>query len=265
MFRDPAALRSVYPALVRHAVQHFQSPDVMRFLGRKTHTRFLGELATSFKNRPEGVRVKHWVNGNSVKMYDKAGSVLRVETTLAEVQDFKVFRPANNDADGKLAWRPLRKGVADLHRRAELSQRSNETYLDALAVVDDSTPLAALLDGVAAPAVLGGKRVRALRTGDPADVALLAAVARGEFATAGFRNRDIRLRLHPETANVDPADSRRVAARIGRQLRLLRAHGLIQKIPKTHRYKLTPKGHALTAALTAARSATLKQLLREAA
>jgi hypothetical protein len=85
------------------------------------------------------------------------------------------------------------------------------------------------------------------------------------LATAGLRNRDIRLRLHPETSDADPTDIRRIAARVGRQIRLLRAHGLVQRIPKTHRYQLTAKGHALTVALTAARTATLKQLLREAA
>lgn len=265
MFHDPAALASLYPALVRHAMQHFRSPDVMRFLGRKAHGNFTGEIVTSFKDRAEGVRVKHWVKGNSVKMYDKGGSVLRVESTLANVQDFKVLRPPRDESTAKLEWLPLRKGVADLHRRAELSQAANERYLDALSVVDDSTPLATLLDQVAQPTTWKEKRVRALRTGDPDDVALLSAIARGELATAGFRNRDIRLLLHKESATAEPADVKRVAARVGRQLRLLRAHGLLRKVPRSHRYTLTPKGNLLTSALSAARNATLKQLLREAA
>lgn len=261
MFRDPVSLAALYPALVRHAMQHFHSPDVMRFLGRKAHGAFLGEIVTSFKDRVEGVRVKHWVNGNSVKMYDKGGSVLRVETTLAKVDDFKVLRPRHDEPDGELAWQPLRKGVADLHRRTEVSQAANERYLDALSVVDDSTTLAALLDTVAKPTTYGEKRVRALRTGDPADLALLAAVSRGEFATAGFRNRDIRLILHHESSKASPDEVRRVAARVGRQLRLLRAHGLIRKVPKSHRYVLTARGNQLTAAISAARNATIKQLM----
>lgn len=261
MFRDPAALAALYPALVRHAMQHFKSPDIMRFLGRKAHGAFLGEIVTSFKDRAEGVRVKHWVNGNSVKMYDKGGSVLRVETTLAKVDDFKVLRPRRDEPEGELAWQPLRKGVADLHRRTEVSQAANDRYLDALSVVDDSTTLAALLDTVARPTTYREKRVRALRTGDPADVALLAAVSRGEFATAGFRNRDIRLLLHPDSAEATPDEVRRIAARVGRQLRLLRAHGLIRKVPKSHRYVLTPRGNQLTAAISAARNATIKQLM----
>lgn len=264
LFTTPKALAAIYPALVRHATLHFQSADVMRFLGRKPHGNFTGELTTSFKHRPEGVRVKHWVNGNSIKMYDRPG-VLRVETTIAKTAQFRVFRPLQDAPRGRLAWRPLRKSVADLHRRAELSQRANERYLDALSVVDDTTPLRHLLDHVSHPTAYHGRRVRALHIGDPSDLALLKAVSRGEFATAGLRNRDLRPLLHPLPPAASPADVRRLAAKITRQLRLLRAHGVVQKIAKTHRYKLTPRGQLLTAALFAVRDATLTQLIGNAA
>jgi hypothetical protein len=264
LFHTPADLADLYPALVRHATLHFQSPDVLRFFGRKLHGNFTGDVITSFKQRPEGVRVKHWLNGNSIKMYDRPGD-LRIETTMAKTTDFKVFRPAQHDPDGPRAWRPLRKGVADLQRRADLSQKANARYLDALAAVDDRTPLHRLLDQVARPVHDQGRRVRALRIGDPDDLALLQAVARGEFATAGFRNRDLRHLLHPTAKTASPADVRRLAAKLTRQLRLLRAHGVIQKVPKTHRYKLTAKGQLLTAALFAVREATLTQLIGTAA
>jgi len=267
MFKNPRALAGIYPSLVRHAMHHFKSPDVMRFLADKApHGNFTGELVTSFKNRPEGVRVKHWVRGNSVKMYDKAGSVLRVETTIAKTADFKVFRPKQDDPDGKLAWRPLRKGVADLHRRAKVvSQRSNDAYLDALATVEDTTPCSQLFDQVSRPVVDRGRRTRAMRLGDREDLALLEAISRGEFATAGFRNRDIRRLLHPASANATPREIRRLAAKTSRRLRLLRAHGIIRKVPKTFRYRLTERGHLLTAALFATRTCNVKELLAKAA
>lgn len=265
LFRDPRCLASFYPALVQHAIGHFQSPDVLRFLERKAHGNFTGELTTSFKNRPEGVRVKHWVRGNSIKMYDKGGSVLRVETTIANPRDFKVLRPLHDHPDGTLAWRPLRKGVADLYRRAQVSQQANQTYLDALAAVEDTTPLAKLFDQVAKPVTYRNRRVRALRTGDPQDIALLQAISRGEFATAGFRNRDLRPLLYPATRTRSQDEERRLSAKVSRQLRLLRAHGLIRKVQKSHRYQLTAKGQLLTAALFAARKASVKQLLALAA
>jgi hypothetical protein len=258
LFKDPASLAGIYPALVKHAITHFRSPDVMRFLSRKAHGNFLGEIQTSFKDRAEGVRVKHWVNGNSIKMYDKAGSVLRIETTIAKTADFKVLRPLQDDPDGKLAWRPMRKGVADLHRRSQVSQRANDTYLEALTAVTDSTPLSGLLDQVSRPATYRGHRRRALRVGDPGDVALLQAIARGEFATAGFRNKDLRRLLLPVCHDATPKEARRRSSRISRLLALLRAHGIVHKVPKSHRYRLTKRGHLLTAALFAARAATVE-------
>jgi hypothetical protein len=264
LFRDPASLASIYPPLVRHAMLHFHSPDVMRFLGRKVHGNFTGQVITSFKRRPEGVRVKHWVNGNSIKMYDKAGNILRIETTVANPKDFKVLRPHHNRPKGRLEWRPLRKGVADLHRRSQVSNRANARYLDALATVEDSTPLHEILDAVSRPTSYHGRQVRALRIGDAADINLLQAITRGEFAVAGFRNRDLRPILQPRRQSGRDL-ARRLAARVGRQIRLLRAHGLVRKVPKSHRYLLTDKGHQLAAALFAARGANIKRLLDLAA
>jgi hypothetical protein len=89
----------------------------------------------------------------------------------------KVFRHRHDDPKGKLDWRPLHKGVADLHRRAQLSQAANERYLDALANVDDSTPLHELLDQVSRHTSYRGGRVWALCIGDPDDITLLQAIS----------------------------------------------------------------------------------------
>lgn len=272
LFKNPASLATIYPALVRHAVDHFKSPDVLRFLGRVERQAWKTEVVSSFKERQEGVRVKHYLNGNSVKMYDKAGRILRVETTIGNPKDFCVLRPRREDERGErhddatgaqLVWRNMRKSVADLHRRTELSQRSNERYLDALAVVDDTTPCSRIFDSFARPVVKDNRRFRALRLSDPAELALLEAISRGEFVTAGFRNRDLRRLLYP--APKTEADDRRRSGSISRLLRLLREHGVVRKIQKTHRYQLTERGRRLTAALRATRDANLRQLLREAA
>lgn len=263
LFRSPDDLAALYPSLARFGIEHLKSPDVMRFLGRKLHGNFKGESTTSYKERIEGVRVKHWVNGNSVKMYDKAGCILRVETTMGNTSDFKVLRPRHDEPDGKLEWQPLRKGVADIHRRAEVSQRSNERYLDALSVVENATPCSHIFDSVARPVVCNGRRLRAIRIGNAEDIALLEVVSRGEFVTAGFRNRDLQRHLHPTIAKATKAKRRRTSAKISRQLRLLRAHGIIKKINRTYRYQLTIRGRQLTAAIQAARSAALNQTLQQ--
>lgn len=265
LFESPKALASIYPALVRHAFQHSRSDDVMRFLGRKIHGRFAGELTSSFKNRPEGVRVKHWVKGNSIKMYDKAEQILRVETTLADPKPFKVYRTRTGDEGGAKEWRQLRKGVADIHRRCEISDSANGRYLDALSETKNGQPLESILDQVAKPVRYHRRRVRALRIGERDELRLLQVISDGAFTIAGFRNSDIRQLLHPSAARRSTAERRRVAARISRQLRVLRAHGIIRKVQKSYRYQVTAKGARLTTALFAARKSSIQHLLEAAA
>lgn len=260
LFRSRAALASIYPALTRGAIVCFRSPDVMRFLGRKLHGRFAGEVVSDYKDRAEGVRVKHRGAGNSVKMYDKHGVILRAETTINIAKEIKVYRPAEGDPGGEKSWRPMRKGIADLHRRAEVSGRCNRRYLDALATLDTSTPLGKLAGKVCERTRWKGRGVRGLRPWTKADRALLAAVSGGEFELSGFRNRDIAAILYPSAKG-----DRRVCGRVTRQLRMLRAHGLIGKISRTHRYRLSAKGRQIVSALLRAQEVSLEQLNKAAA
>jgi len=157
-----------------------------------------------------------------------------------------------------MAWRPMRRGIADLHRRAEISRKAVERYLDAFASVDEDTTLEELIRRLEQPRQWRGRRERALR-GFGDDRLLLEAINRGEFALNGFRNRDLQATFFSGASN-SLQESRRRSAWVSRKLRLLRAHGLITKINGTHRYQLTVSGRkAATAILTALR-ATVKQL-----
>jgi hypothetical protein len=222
-----------------------------------------GRLQSSWTTRHEGSRVKHQLNRNSVKMYDKQASVLRVETTINDARDMRVYRAPETNPNGPKAWLGLRKAVADLHRRAEISQASNERYLEALASVEGGEPLEQMVAKLCRRVTWQGRHVRALRPFEPDDARLLAAVTRGEFAINGFRNRDLRELLYEPSPH--PVETKRQAAKVTRQLRMLRAHGLIQKVPKTQRYVLTDDGRAALTAIQAAKQANTEQLTKLAA
>jgi hypothetical protein len=274
VFRDPVELRRLYPLLVRHGMTSLGSGDVLRFLGRpgggadRVPGTVRAEVTSDLKTRVEGVRIKHRVNANSVKAYDKAytaeRAVLRAETTLNDVSDLKVYRPKEGGRDDELAWRRLRKGVADLQRRAQVSQAANERYLNALSSVDDGATLEERLRRITAPSTWKGKRVRALHPFAADDMALLEAVSRGEFTLNGLRNRDLRPLLYGADAAATPEVVRRRAGRVTRQLRLLRAHGLIQKVAQTHRYQVTAQGREIITAILSARHTPIAQLAKAA-
>ncbi len=250
MFASRSKLGVLYPRLIRHGIRNFGSREVMRFLGRRVPRegnvpkRFEGEVVTDLRERPEGIPIKHRLNKNSIKMYDKQGSVLRVETTLNNADDITVYRTKEGNEGGIKSWRSLRRGVADMHRRAQVCQAANDRYLESLAAVEEATSLGDLTEAVCRPVTWKGKRVRAMNPFSNEDAALLVAVNRDEFAILGFRNRDLRAILYPG-APQDSRERRRQSGAVTRRLRLLRAHGLIRKIPKTHRYTLNAKGRTI--------------------
>ena len=225
---------------MRHSIADFGTKDVLRFLGKKLTPQFQGEVLSDYKQRPEGVRVKHSVAANSVKMYDKAGSVLRTETTVQDPRIFKVVRQAQGDPASEAKLRPIRKSVIDLQDRADACDQVNNRYLDALVAVDPDKRLRDILDPVLKRAKLGDRHLRALRPSSDPDLPLLRAVSSGDFMTAGFRNRDILRILHSEVAS--EKERRRLSAKLTRLLRILRAHGLIQRIDGSYRYRVTATG-----------------------
>src|SRR5260370_32272785 len=146
----------------------------MRYFGRKVNQSgeipayFNGTLQTDLKRHPEGERVKYSLNGNSAKFYDKAysavGSVLRgAETTINRVQDFRIYRPKEGGPEDDLQWRGMRKGIADLHPRAEGSQKTNERLLNALAEGDDTARGEGVKAGTSQKTILQGRPAQALR------------------------------------------------------------------------------------------------------
>ena len=242
----------------------------MRFLGRnvplsgRLPSRLKADVVSDIKARPEGIRIKHRLGSNSIKMYDKQGSVLRVETTINDVAGFKTFRTPEGDDTAPQSWQRMRKGIADLHRRAELSQAANQRYLRALASIAETTSVGELATRLCQPSRRNGRRVRPLNPHAPADAKLIEIISRGEFTLSGFRNHDLRrLVFDDEAASRD--DKRRHAAAVTRKLALLRAHRLIRKISGTHRYQLTAEGRTIVTALITARNASIDSLTRLAA
>jgi hypothetical protein len=264
--KSPAALARLYPRLIRHGITTLASGDVMRFLGYRVpadghvHRRFSGQVVSDLGDRPEGVRIKHRLNTASIKMYDKQGSVLRVETTVNNPRDIKVYRAKEGQPTGPKAWRRLRKGVADVHRRAQVCQSANDRYLEAMAAAQTDASLAELAGPVCRRTTCNGQSVRGLNPLADDDARLLAAVARGEFTLHGFRNRDLQSLLY-DRPPCAPAERRRRSGVVTRKLRMLRAHGLIRKVSGTYRYLLTTKGRETVAALLSARQANTAKLL----
>ena len=187
--------------------------------------------------------MKHRAKGNWIKMYDKHGRVLRIETVINQPREFKVRRRGVRKGREVLDWFPLCKGVANLFRYAEISRRANRRYLDALAAVEPPVKAMRDLQRLACSRRQNGRPHRGFNPLAKDDLDLFAAILRGEHALQGICNRDVRRELFGETGDHD--FRRRQANKVSRFLRRLHVHGLVAKIPRSRRWRLTVRGNLL--------------------
>lgn len=273
MFKSGKDLDRLFPALVQYGMKVSDSPAVMRYLGRrKPEQSGMGsgkapkEIRSDCRQFYEGVRIKHAINGNSIKSYNKSKSVLRIETTINNTRDYKVYRCPDDDQSKPPSWQKLRKGVSDLHRRAEISSQCNDRYLQAVCATQVEEKLQEVMGGPCQPIRRkNGQNHRALNPWNNEDFKLLAFLAKGGHHLNGFRNRDLRQYLNPTCEDQHPTIRRRLSGKATRKIRLLRAHGLIRKVPKVSRYVLTEKGRKFSQALMLASTVETKQLTERAA
>jgi len=268
VFRSPSDLAEWYPRWIKYGIETLQCRDVLRYMGKKvTANGYVpsgDEVKIDLRQRPEGTRLKFWHGTNSLKIYDKEAHALRIETTINQPQGYKVFRTKEGQTDdAPKSWQIMRKGVADLDRRADVSQAANNRLAESLATVAQTTTLGELLKPLGQPVIKKGHRqARALNPLTGADGTLLRALAQGGFLLNGFRNRDVRESLHGQPPNA--VERRRQAAQITRQLALLRAHGLIVKVLTTHRYQLSASGRRIVTALLAAHASDVTRFTESA-
>ncbi len=199
-------------------------------------------------------RIKHSLGATSLKMYDKAGTVLRIECTTSDVKSFTHYRKveprrsprpsaskrgtkAGSVVKGPAAQAasqhaPMRKTLYSLPALSEAMSAVNQRYLAHISQWPDRTRERHDLRAITAS--VRDKRDRSHRGLNffrQEDVVFMQALQRGEHQIRGLRNRSLQQHL--------PGWS---PAKIGRALRRCHAHGLLKKVAGTHKYYLTKTG-----------------------
>src|SRR5258708_6725285 len=89
VFRSVGTLRPLYQHLARESVLSVKAEQIASFLGRQISPQLAQEIGSQFSTRIEGTCIKHRFASSSIKMYDKYGCVLRIETTINDVSFFQ--------------------------------------------------------------------------------------------------------------------------------------------------------------------------------
>ncbi len=272
LFKDPHVLHDLMERMTQYAFLTGDSARLLRFFCRpgmigKDDTiknTVTASLQTKLKPYDDGMRIRHWYRSNSIKMYTEY-NVLRFETTVNNPNDLLIYRHAQGASkDEPKKLQPMRKGVADMAPRAEISRRINNNYIQHVAAsINPVISLQEHLRPYAKARIQKGRRIRALNPMGK-DQTILTCIADPKYIIAGFTNKDIRQLLRQDARYKGKTD-KQLSGVVSRLFRLLRDHGIIHKVPKRRRYRVSNAGRELIHAIQAALASSTQELARMAA
>jgi hypothetical protein len=238
VFRSAATLQPLYEQLTRESVLSVKAEQIATFLGRHITPQLAQEIGNQLSTRIEGTCIKHRFGKCTIKMYDKFGIILRIETTVNDVTFFKHHRKVEH-RQGPPTWAlaPVKKTIYSLIDLGDILLGCNRRYLAHLSALDDIAAGIRALDRLTRPRCRDGKTVKGINFFNPLENALLRALQNPRVNIAGIRRADLCSlfdRLSPD--------------RLSRQLRRLRDIGVIKRVTGTYRYYLTRLGRAAIAA-----------------
>jgi hypothetical protein len=218
----PVSGRLFFEEVIRENLDLGRPDQVHLLFGRRVTKRTPGRFRTRVLT--EGVTPSLHVDykNSRIKQYHKEGRALRTETTVNNPRDFGIG-----------------KRLTNLPALREVGFQANRRLLDVQTVSHDCAVGEDAFRRVTSPTVVGEQRAAALPFADPRVQALFAALVLFCLLPRGFSNRDLRERLAP-LLGLDPGAM--TPGRMTYDLRRLRLHGLIARIPRTHRYRPTAEG-----------------------
>jgi hypothetical protein len=235
VFKRRQDLQPVYNQLVTTAIHAVKPDNIATFLGRKVHFNYQGEMGNNFNTRIEGTRIKHSMGPVSIKMYDKLGSALRIETTVNDVSFFKHYRTVEHrDGTKSKKFAPMKKGIYSLTALQEVLSAANQRYLQFISAIDDMTAEVKKVTGLSNRIIVNERSCKGFNFFSDDDQKLFETISGGEFNISGFQNKNLRRYLTDKNSG-----------QISRILKRLHVHGLIKKVAHTYKYYLTELGQRI--------------------
>jgi DNA-binding MarR family transcriptional regulator len=266
IFESPDTVNSLMDDFLRYSLITGTGERVLKYFGTpvkpngQPHPNSNPEILSRVNCWYDGLRVRHWNGKNSVKFYNEH-NVLRFETTVNDPAKFKIYRHIENqDKSEPKKLLPMRKGIADISVRAEVSRNIVNRFTEHMSALEEKTQLGELLSPISKPLVVNGKRIRALDVFGK-ELELLRAISDPVFNVSSITNKELQKKLNA-TQWAKGMSGKQLSGKISRHLLLLRQHGLIKKLPNQRKYSLTDKGRKITASISVALASSVNDLLK---
>ncbi len=241
IFHRTAPLKALFQRATELGILLGGADRTTHLFGRRITARYSGKLQTVLDRRNEGQPVLRSYYGSSfVKQYEKGDRLLRTETCLNDTHDLDVGRHLDN--------LPLLR---------ERMRATNQRYLDAQAELLASTVDGGALAELARPVQVGTRRVPGLKREDDRVIRLLEALLHPGTFVADWTSREVHARVLQRHRLTEAAYR---LSQLRYDLGKLRAHGLVERIGTSRRYRLTERGLKLGVLLVKLRTRLLGPL-----
>ena len=207
-------------------------------MGKKLHGNYQDELGNRFDLRIQGTRIKHTMGPVSLKMYDKFGLILRIETTVNDIGFFPHYREVEQgDGTRVTQWTHMKRSLYSRPPLHEALRAANHRYWEFISTLADPSAGVEKLRKLSQTVIEHERSYRGFNLFCEEDQQLMPVLARGEFNIRGLQNRTLRDQLPHKSSG-----------QVSRPLKRLRLHGFVKKVGRTYRYYLTHFGKEIIAA-----------------
>lgn len=194
-------------------------------------------MGNRFSTCIEGTRIKHIMGPASVKLYDKFGIMLRIETTTCNISFFEHYRKVEHrDGTCETKVAHMKKSIYSLVPLQDIVSRSNQRYLEFISTLDDNRVGSVNLNKISKNVTQKNHTYKGFNFFNDDDQQIFLTIARGEFNIRDFQNKNLRTKLIEKTTS-----------QICRIIKRLRVHGLIRKITHSYKYHLATLGRKVIA------------------
>jgi hypothetical protein len=241
LFKSQKHLDDIYKQLLQYMTLSTMPEDIMSFLGKKLSGQQAGRIDTSTKKTYLGYRIKHRNGANSIKVYNKAGNVLRIEITINNLSQFRVHREVVQ-RDGQIVAKlaPLKKSIYSLGHVLRISKAATGRYLDFLSKMQDNSSGIKELRHLTERKTVNGNNYQGFNPLNKHDSTLFEILLDGAFVATGFKNKELRSKLSENLSEMAWSVSK-----VSRLLKRLRMFGLLRRVNNSLRYMPTSKGRLL--------------------
>lgn len=239
IFKEQEDFKLLYEEIILKSIHSVKPENVATFFSRKLAANYTQEVGGKYNKQIQGTRIKHFMGANNIKMYDKASKVLRVETTVNDIGEFKIFRDVLTQS-GQVVQKfaNMKKSIYSLYDLTKLCQSSNSRYLDFIASFEDISEGKKNLWKISKKETHNNRSYKEFNFFSEADAEILRALMSGAFNINGFRNKNLREILKNKFNS----------AQMTRIIKRLHIFGLIKKVKNTFKYYTTKFGKKVIAA-----------------